>query len=52
MQIHIHKTQETYIIENDYKVYDFKKCLAFIESQGKTHYGQSFKINFLDIPII
>jgi DNA replication protein DnaC len=52
MQIHIHKIQETYIIENNQKVYDFNKCLAFIESQGKTHYGQSFKINILDIPTI
>ncbi|MGO4819726.1 ATPase [Flavobacterium sp. W22_SRS_FP1] len=52
MSIHIHKIQETYIIENNQKIYDFNKCLAFIEFQGKTHYGQSFKINILDIPTI
>ena len=39
-------------IENGYKVYDFNKCIDFINCQGKTHYGQSFRINILDIPTI
>ncbi|WP_310559181.1 ATPase [Flavobacterium sp.] len=43
---------ETYSIEDDIKVYDFNKCLDFIEFQGKTLYGQSFKINPIDIPTI
>lgn len=42
----------TYEIQNSHKVYDFNKCLAFIKSQGKTHYSQSSKINILDIPTI
>jgi DNA replication protein DnaC len=43
---------DCYTIENNHKLYDFNKCLSFIESQGKAHYGQSFKINVLDIPTI
>ena len=43
---------DCFTIENNQKVYDFNKCLSFIESQGKEHYGQSFKINILDIPTI
>jgi len=39
-------------IENGYKVYDFNKCIDFINCQGKTHYGQSFRVNILDIPTI
>lgn len=43
---------DCFTIENDHKVYDFNKCLSFIEFQGKEHYGQSFKINILDTPTI
>lgn len=43
---------DCFTIENNQKIYDFNKCLSFIESQGKVHYGQSFKINILDIPTI
>ena len=43
---------DCFTIENDQKIYDFNKCLSFIETQGKEHYGQSFKINILDIPTI
>jgi DNA replication protein DnaC len=43
---------DCFTIENNQKVYDFNKCLAFIASQGKEHYGQSFKINVFDIPTI
>ena len=43
---------DCYTIENEQKHYDFSKCLSFIQSQGKEHYGQSFKINTLDIPTI
>ena len=43
---------DTFEIQNGHKVYDFHQCLDFIDYQGKTHYGQSFKINILDIPTI
>ena len=43
---------KTFIIQNGFKEYDFKKCLDYIESQGKIFYGPSFKINTVDIPII
>ena len=43
---------DCYTIENNQKIYDFNKCLDFINYQGKKHYGQSFKINTLDIPTI
>jgi DNA replication protein DnaC len=43
---------DCFTIENNQKVYDFNKCLAFIEYQGKTHYGHNFRINILDIPTI
>ncbi len=43
---------ETFTIVNETKVYDFNKCLDFIEYQGKLHYGQSFKICKDDIPTI
>ena len=43
---------DTFEIQNDQKVYDFKKCLNFIESQGQEHYGHNFRINILDIPTI
>jgi len=41
---------DTYTIEGNDKVYDFNKCLAYIEYQGKLQYGQSFKINEVDCP--
>ena len=41
---------DTYTIEGNDKVYDFKKCLDFIEYHGKIQYGQSFKINETDCP--
>ena len=41
---------DTYTIEGNDKVYDFKKCLDFIEFHGKIQYGQSFKINETDCP--
>jgi DNA replication protein DnaC len=43
---------DCFTIENNQKVYEFNKCLSFIVCQGKEHYGQSFKINILDIPTI
>jgi DNA replication protein DnaC len=44
--------QETYQIKNGIKVYDFKKCLLFLEFQGKSWYGGHFKIIEEDLEII
>lgn len=41
---------DTYTIEGNDKIYDFNKCLAYIEYHGKAQYGQSFKINEADCP--
>lgn len=41
---------DTYTIEGNDKIYDFNKCLAFIEYHGKMQYGQSFKITEIDCP--
>lgn len=43
---------DAYQIENGYKVYDFKSCLEFIESQGKIKYGRDFKIHQPDQEVI
>lgn len=43
---------ETFEIEKGLKVYDFKKCIEFIEYQGKIKYGRDFKINEIDLPVI
>ena len=42
---------DTFTIEGNDKVYDFNKCLSFIEYHGKAQYGQSFKINEIDVEI-
>ncbi len=43
---------DTFSIDEGFKVYDFYKCLDYIETQGKVLYGQSFKINDIDTPTI
>lgn len=43
---------DTFQIQNGYKWYDFNKCLAYLDSQGKNAYGQSFEIQQEDLPII
>ena len=43
---------DTFEIQNGHKVYDFHKCLDFIDYQGKTHYGHNFRINIMHIPTI
>ena len=52
MSIPIQKIQETFTIENGHKIYNFHKCLDFIDYQGREHYGNTFRINILDIPTI
>lgn len=43
---------DTFTIEKGFKIYDFNKCLEFIETQGKILYGHSFKICDIDTPTI
>jgi DNA replication protein DnaC len=52
MPNHCKLITDTFEIQNDHKVYDFNKCLDFINYQGKTLYGHNFRINILDIPTI
>ena len=52
MPNHCKLITDTFEIQNNQKIYDFNKCLEFIEHQGIAHYGSSFQINILDIPII
>ena len=52
MPNHCKLITDTFEIQNNQKIYDFNKCLEFIEYQGTAHYGASFQINILDIPII
>lgn len=43
---------DTYEIMDGYKIHDFDRCLAFIDYQGKAHYGPGFRIHSTDLPII
>ena len=43
---------DCFTIQNNYKHYDFKKCLSFIEYKGKQDYGQNFKIKEEDLETI
>lgn len=43
---------DTFTIEKGFKIYDFNKCLEFIETHGKILYGHSFKISDIDTPTI
>ncbi len=52
MTNHCKIVTDTFRIEEGFKVYDFNKCLDFIETQGKIHYGQAFKISDIDTPTI
>ncbi len=47
MQSHFNLSNTFEIIDNC-KVYDLKKCFAYLELQGKQTYGQSFKIHHED----
>jgi DNA replication protein DnaC len=52
MPNHCKLITDTFEIHNNHKIYNFNKCLEFIEYQGTMQYGQSFKINILDTPTI
>ena len=43
---------DCFTIQNGYKHYDFKKCLSFIENNGKQDFGQNFKIKEEDLETI
>lgn len=42
----------TFTVVDGMKMYDFHKCLEYIENQGKIIYGQAYKINEADTPTI
>ncbi len=44
MESHCKNLQDTYQIQNGIKLFDFDKCLLFLEFQGKSWYGSNFKI--------
>lgn len=49
---HCNLLSDTFTIQNGFKVYDFKKCLSFIENKGKLDFGQNFKIKEEDLETI
>jgi hypothetical protein len=51
MASHCKFITDTYILEGNDKVYDFKRCLDYIEYHGKQQYGKSFQINKVDCPV-
>lgn len=50
MTNHCKYITDTFTVDGNDKVYDFKKCLAYINYHGKLQYGNSFKINEDDCP--
>jgi energy-coupling factor transporter ATP-binding protein EcfA2 len=52
MTNHCKSVRETFVVNKGFKVYNFKKCLEYLEIQGKTTYGSQFKINEIDYPTI
>ena len=52
MKNHCKYITDTFDVDDNDKVYDFNRCLDFIEYHGKAQYGQSFKINEVDCPTI
>lgn len=47
-----YKIQHTFIIRDNFKHYDLERCFQYLEAQGKSTYGQTFKIHEDDKPII
>jgi hypothetical protein len=43
---------DTYEIIDGRKIHDFDRCLAFIDYQGKAHYGPGFRLHPVDLPVI
>ena len=52
MTNHCNSVLETYVVHKGFKVYNFQKCLEYLENQGKATYSSSFKISEMDHPTI
>ncbi|MDI6047035.1 ATPase [Flavobacterium yafengii] len=52
MTNHCKSVRETFVVCKGFKVYNFQKCLEYLENQGKTTYGRSFHISEMDYPTI
>ena len=50
MANHCKYITDTFTVEDNDKVYDFNRCIDYIEYHGKAQYGKSFKINQDDCP--
>lgn len=48
MEKRCNSINDTFEIQNGIKVYNFKWCLNFIETQGKIMFGRYFKIEIID----
>jgi hypothetical protein len=49
---HCKSVSETFLIHKGFMVYNFQKCLEYLENQGKTTYGNYFHISGTDYPTI
>lgn len=47
-----YKIQHTFVIRDNFKHYNLHRCFQYLEAQGKSTYGQGFKIHEQDKPII
>ena len=52
MTNHCKSVRETYVVHKGSKMYNFQKCLEYLENLGKTTYGSSFHISEMDHPTI
>lgn len=46
------KIENTFEINKNYKIYNLQQCLNYLEFHGKLTYGQAFKIQEKDKPVI
>ncbi len=46
------ETANLYTSDNGQRIYDFKKCLAFLQTKGNEHFGNQFAIHQEDLEII
>ncbi|TRX01341.1 ATP-binding protein [Flavobacterium gawalongense] len=52
MQNHCNDLRSTFQIQKNVKIYDFKKCVQFLEAQGQLLYGVNFRTFPEDMEII
>jgi DNA replication protein DnaC len=43
---------KVFVVKNNVKIYDFVKCIEVLESIGRFHFGNQFKIYEKDLPVI